>query len=249
MPRPVRGLDFIKDDKLRNIAKQVIFDYKVHEKSSKGFNSSFLDPAQAKIICSQIDGEIESFGGRENAERRVLYSGKPIEDFFTIIEIYGASSEICHRDVLGSLLNSGLKREDLGDIVFCNGKIEFSILKDRINRLDAINQIKNEKVTFEIKESIYFDDSLEEDYIFEASVASFRLDVIVAACLNTSRSKIQPLIKADRVKLNYVVVSSLHTEVEVGDEISISGVGRFSLIEIGNLSRKGRTFVKLLRRG
>ena len=63
--------------------------------------------------------------------------------------------------------------------------------------------------------------------------------------LASEAHKASLLIKSDKVDINHFTVSSVSKEVQQGDIISVRGVGRFILSDIGGLTRKDRLHIIL----
>ena len=79
------------------------------------------------------------------------------------------------------------------------------------------------------------------------TVPSLRLDALLSAGLDLSRSQASGLIAAKRVYLNHVETVHCDAPVEAGDVISVRGCGRIRLEEVGGLTRKGRLSVAIFR--
>ncbi len=112
----------------------------------------------------------------------------------------------------------------------------------------GLNSIKHTPVHIELKAEPTIDYSEERVEIKTGSLSSLRLDSFIALIMNLSRNKAQNLVRSGRVKLNHEINDSVDTKIETSDEISVSKVGRFGILEIGGQSRKGRTFIKYFKR-
>lgn len=151
-----------------------------------------------------------------------------------------------HRDYLGAVLNLGIKREKLGDIVVQDTT---AFLFADIGLADYICQqlqrVKHSSVAVEKmnREGLVFQSP--ELKTMRASLASLRLDAVIAAAYNLSRSEVNGLIESGQVKLNQLEVYKCSAPIKIGDLISVRGKGRFRLEEVGGISRKGRCQVKL----
>jgi RNA-binding protein YlmH len=80
-----------------------------------------------------------------------------------------------------------------------------------------------------------------------ATVPSLRLDAVAAAGYGISRNKILGEITAEKVKVNWSVVSDGSFQVKEGDIISTRGRGRVRLETVRGLTKKGRVSVRLTR--
>jgi len=76
-------------------------------------------------------------------------------------------------------------------------------------------------------------------------VASLRLDAVLSAAFGMSRTKAAELIAAGRVSFNHQVCLRTDKEVDEDSLLSVRGLGRAKLLEIGSVSRKGRSFIKI----
>jgi RNA-binding protein YlmH len=144
-----------------------------------------------------------------------------------------------HRQVLGSLIGLGIKREVIGDIrpgqqgmyVAVSEEISEVILHEW--KKAGREKIQVQKVEGELE---LLPDQGEERRI---TVASSRLDAVAASSFNVSRTVFQELITQGKVKRNDLVVSKIDMEVKPGDVISCRGYGRIRLSDSSE-TRKGR---------
>ena len=81
----------------------------------------------------------------------------------------------------------------------------------------------------------------------KTTVASLRLDAVAGAGFGVSRTKMVREIKAERVKVNWKVVSAPDYQVGFGDTISMRGRGRVVVSEIKGTTKKGRLSLVLQR--
>ena len=76
------------------------------------------------------------------------------------------------------------------------------------------------------------------------TLASNRLDNVVSALMNTSRSKATEVINRGFVSVNHLAVTKTDFEIEEGDILSLRGGGRFIADSLSDKSRKGRIIFK-----
>lgn len=219
--------------------------------------SSFLDPRQQKLTEELLTKEREvSFyldGGLENSERKLCiiyhedYDIKQLEKPYEIIEFswYNkANKKPSHRDFLGSIIGSGIKREMLGDImlqettayVVCTEEISSHILFN-IDRVGSI------PVKSKLAEQI--DLAEEKERIINDTVASLRLDNIIGAGFGLSRTKAAELIKGGKVRVNWEETDQTSKLIKQSDVISLRGKGRIILEEIAGTTKKDRIRVTI----
>lgn len=230
-------MDFIKNDKSRRLYR----NYENLIKSLVGKKyilSKFLDPYEQNLLKSLLNKHqlyYKIFKTHPLAERAlIIFSRNQIESLelalaeVTCLVIENPHPNIKHPDVLGAIMSLSIDRENVGDILVSEDKIEISVLRDVADYIRFnINQINKHPVKLIDKNSPYLDEAMLkfEDKI--VSLSSPRLDNFVSAAINLSRSKAQTIIKAEKVKLNHVRTKNPANQVNVGDAISIRGYGRF----------------------
>ena len=199
-----------------------------------------------------------SFGGYFFAERRRIYL---LPDFMesvcdaTEIIDYGFSSdidallikgsgfeELSHRAVMGSILGLGVERDVVGDIVmldehravvFCDSKMSAFFIEGllRVGRDKvSVERIELDEAILPAKKTVKINDT----------VASSRLDCVVAALCSLSRERAKERIGESLVELDYETVERPDKEVSAPAVISVRGVGKFSVISLGEKTKKGR---------
>lgn len=250
------GFSAVQDDKLLTAKLEDM--YMQCERGCGSVYSFFLDERQCAVaekFCRSLrsDSNHVLWGGFEEAQRKMLciyeYYAEDyvMEDFpmkcltFTWRKEYTLS----HRDFLGSLMAMRLKREVIGDIVIGEGKAQIFVT-DTAAKLILSTVAKIGKVGVSVTDSEHF--SLEIKQEFEetgCTVASMRLDCIVAAAAKVSRENAARLIRSEKVSVNHFPVMSLSHEVGEGDKISVRGSGKFILGAINGTTKKGRIHIIL----
>ena len=206
---------------------------------------------------------IHSFGGYALAERRIFClegndycynyqeddSGKDLEYPLQVIQIKAKnekfSDKLTHRDYLGAILNLGIDRGKVGDII-AEFTSAYVFCKDEISQyiVSNLSKVKHTQVECSVipKQAFHIEPKFEE---IRKSVSSLRLDAVIAAGLNGSRSSLSNLIKGEKVYVNGKRILSNSYSLKEGDVISVRGFGKFRLKEIQSQTRKGRTYVLL----
>ena len=157
------------------------------------------------------------------------------------------AEELGHRDYLGALLNLGIDRSKLGDIlvqeksayVFVNETLADFIVNElvKVRHTVVLPQV--------VKETEFVYEPKFE--IIKGTVASVRLDSLLSLAFNSSRSKLTPLIEGARVYVNGKLITSNAYHVKNNDIISVRGMGRFQFKEIVSETKKGRFYVELYK--
>ncbi len=149
---------------------------------------------------------------------------------------------LTHRDYLGSILGLGLERDALGDIavqndfeavVFCPRTIADFLLKN-------LTKIASDTVkckAYDVDEN--FTDGKKYRPISN-TVASPRLDCVVAALTNLSREAAQNAIRTGLVEVDFEPEERTDLTLTPPTTVSIRGYGRFILRSFDGETRKGR---------
>lgn len=222
--------------------------------------SDFMDLRQQELAVavavneSAIGWKLD--GGYEEAERKrlLVYPEWQVEVndriAYLLISHQGCQEEpIGHRDYLGAVLNLGIKREKLGDIVLQQNAGAFLIVDvDLVDFIcQQLSRVKHSHVVVERIRDEEFVYEPQELTSLQVNLASLRLDAAVASAYNLSRSVVDSLIEGGQVKLNHKEIYKCSAPLKVGDLITVRGQGRFRLEEVGGISRKGRHRVRLSR--
>ncbi|MBQ1390013.1 MAG: hypothetical protein IIY78_10390 [Clostridia bacterium] len=187
------------------------------------------------------------YGGYENSERNVLavfpeYVEVQKEELpITALHVkFRESADITHRDVLGSLMGLGIKREKIGDIVIENGRATFFVKTELSGYVKSqLEKIGREGVSF-CETGADLTKAAPKLSVKNSTVASVRLDAVVGECANMSRSKAQLAVKSGAVFVNSLTVDKCDTKITSGDKISIRGSGKYIVEYDGELSKKGK---------
>lgn len=147
---------------------------------------------------------------------------------------------LSHRDFLGSLLAQGIERRAVGDIVIdgtsCTAILEQSIVPFILQNLKKVG---GTGVSCEETDAGGLTRH-EEFREIKDTIASPRLDCVVAALLNFSRGDAAKLIEAGLVTLNYEACQKIAQPVPEGARITARGHGRYQIERLGPPTKKGR---------
>ena len=208
----------------------------------------FLDEHQRAVAEPLLRGQVFAFdGGYPDAQRTMLCVCPPDGStdgvrypFAALGFMYRSEAELTHRDFLGALLACGVKREAIGDILCGQGLTVAFVGEELVSFLE-------QQLTRVGKESVrvcpHYDGALPAAARLidrRDTVASARLDCVVASLANCSRSQVAERIAAGLVSINHMPCTSLNREVKEGDILSLRGVGRFRVDELHALTKKGR---------
>lgn len=246
----------IKDIDLKNKMYKVIDKANSCLKNYDIKTTDFLNPFEIKnaidILNSEQDLNYKITGGYKNAERQIIYifpyyiEQETLENNLRFIQIEGnfKFKSISHRDYLGALLNLGIKREKIGDIIihdkFCQVIVSEDICDFIIIHLEKVsrNKVKVKEIT--VKD---IEESMQTFKEISFTVSSLRIDSIISGVYNISRNESLKLIKGEKIHLNYEKITSPSREVKKDSLISARGYGR-AIIQIGDLTKKGRIKIR-----
>lgn len=159
---------------------------------------------------------------------------------------------LTHRDYLGSLLALGLDREVTGDILVRGedsalGPGADIIVTEEIADFITMNYDKagHTSLTAEVLpiSRLHVEPVRLESH--RDTVASLRLDSIVASAFRLSRAKAAEAIRRGLVSVNSAEALKVDAEVEAGDRIVLRGQGKVILSEVGGTTRKDRIRITL----
>ncbi|CDC92335.1 putative uncharacterized protein [Firmicutes bacterium CAG:227] len=157
------------------------------------------------------------------------------------------AENLTHRDYLGAILNLGIERSKIGDIlvedkkayIFCHNSLcEFlmneicrvrhtTVVPSIIENKEEFPSVKLQKVT--------------------GTVSSVRLDSVTALAFSTSRSSILPLIEEKKLFVNGKNIVSNAYHLKEGDIVSVRGKGKYRFDGTTNLTKKNRYHVEVSR--
>ncbi|AIQ64949.1 RNA-binding protein S4 [Paenibacillus stellifer] len=221
--------------------------------------TDFLDPRQGYILHTLVnrhpDVQVKWDGGHEEAERRRAliapdYRSLDGEDLglqvLNIVPEEQKQSDLEHGDYMGSLLGLGIKRSKIGDIHVLPGGCHAVVTSDIADYLALhLSSVGRASVSVEVLPVSALKTAEVKLDPVELTVSSLRLDGIAADVVRLSRSKILAPIKAGRVRVNWKVEEDPSSHLKEGDVVSVQGFGRFKMLEVGSLTKKGRYRVKV----
>ena len=217
----------------------------------------FLSPREQVLIRRMLAPmELRFFGGSDQAERAVCCW---LPDYLEEDWLTGEDSPICavratyfekdqltHRDFLGSLMGSGIKRETVGDIYVGTGSCDFLVTREILpyvlDNLVSAGRTKLRVEQIALEQLAVPAVSVRE---FRDTVSSLRLDSIVGSGFRMARGKAVALIEAGKVSLNDLPCLKPDKLLTEGDKISARGFGKLILAQIGGKTKKDRISIVL----
>ena len=223
-------------------------------------NTCFLSLRELDMtnyLFGQTEG-LYIFGGYADAERKMLvFLPDYLEEDSLNLE---DSPVVClratfyegdtptHRDFLGALMGAGIARETVGDICVGKGYCDFFVTaeiapyieqnfssagrtKVRLQRIPLSDANVPQAETKEIRDT----------------VSSLRLDSIISSGFRVSRSAAAGYITAGKVSIDGLPCEKPDKAVAEGAKISVRGLGKIQLINVGGQTKKGRISITINR--
>ncbi len=155
------------------------------------------------------------------------------------------SDSFSHRDILGALMNLGIERSVLGDILLDgNTAYVITLRKMQAYICRELSRIKHTTVacTVVTAADVTWHPAFQE---ITGSVSSVRPDSVSALAFHRSRTVIQAAIQEGRLFVNGRLITTNACHLREGDRISIRGLGKYEFLGAAGVSKKGKTIVKI----
>ena len=226
----------------------------------------FLSPAQQAAVSDllRLWGSPRHcfFGGYPEAERRLcaflpdwqeeegLWDNEEDQPLCVVEAEFTSGGDLSHRDILGSLMGLGLTREKLGDILQPEPTCaQVVVLKEVAGILTSQWESAGRHKCKSVKQLPLSQLSPKPPQVklIRDTVATLRLDAVLASGFSLSRSKAAAYIAAGKAAVNHRECLKNDKLVEEGDVLTCRGLGKCVIKEITGQSRKGRIMLVLER--
>ena len=220
--------------------------------------SDFLNLNELNILHTIPKDELHTmyvtFGGYDYSERQMVafLPDALCYDYEYPISVMKVSplqrkfsDKLSHRDYLGAILNLGIERCKIGDILVEDNYAIIFVQKTLENyMLDELKRIKHTSVvaTVEDMQDFHYQPNTKE---IKGTVSSLRLDSLLALAFASSRSKLVAFIEGGKVFVNGKLITSNGYQIKENDIVSVRGLGRFRYIETMSQTKKGRYYITL----
>ena len=225
--------------------------------------TEFLTPGQQKRLARSMPHTVvppRCFGGYENAERGRLFFLPPyfegldeevsrallaacFAESVIPLKIKGSGYyKLAHRDFLGAVLNLGIERDALGDVLVV-GENEAILFCDALMAKFLIENLSRVAGDAVCVGTCVLPPDFDGGRRFERmtdTVASPRADAVVSALCNLSRERAKALFLAARVEIDEEVVEKYDREVAAGAVLVVRGHGKFIIRSLSDKTKKGR---------
>ena len=251
-----------EDEELRGLFAR-LGDLLARSEQGETVMSAFLSPAEQHHAEAFLRGRGATFsfwGGFEDAERKRAYllpdymeMGEILTD---TLEAYGIDASILtlritgsgyktlgHRDFLGALLGLGLERSVLGDISVNEEGTEAFLFCDAViagfieSEMQTVGNDKVKICRVQAEECVI---PKRRTQPISDTVASPRLDSVVATLCGLSRERARQTVVSGLVELNYESEDRPDRTVASGSTVSVRGFGKYRILSVEDRTKKGR---------
>lgn len=202
-------------------------------------------------VSREIFGiEYVKFGGAEGAERVMIRFGSESDLGYSmpfpisLIKVEPLSQKyaekLSHRDFLGAIMNLGIERDTMGDIVIIDNVGYIFVKEDMATYIaDSLTKVRRTDVKSEVTETLP-DGQLYRTERRNVQANGERLDAMVAKVFSLSREEAQSLFKKRLVFADGREIDSTSYIPKPNEKISVRGHGRFIYVGPQSLTRKGK---------
>lgn len=230
-----RGINIFSD--FLNLNEQNIFiGLKNELPMIKYFAYGGFNDAERKMLC---------FCGKENASNAedIIY---PIACIKVVPLNQKFSDSLNHRDFLGAVLNLGLDRSKIGDILIDENEgyiFAHTGISEYI--IDQLIKVKHTMVQSSLidRKDFNYKPKLKE---VVGTVSSVRLDSILSVAFHSSRSSLSGLIEGGKVSVGGKIIMSNSYVLKENDVVSVRGYGKFIYAGTSYQTKKGRYSVRIM---
>lgn len=194
--------------------------------------------------------------GHKYGDRAILFflpeymdREEAVKDRLALIKIEPVNSkfsdELNHRDYLGALMNLGIERSLIGDILTDGHCAYVFCLRDIVDFiLSELFRVKHTSVNCTIAElsECSMEPKFEE---LNVNVASERLDAVISSVWNMSRNISSGIIQKEAVTVDGRYVTQSGYSLKDGERVSVRGYGKFIYCGTDRSTKKGRLYVKI----
>jgi len=192
------------------------------------FLPSYMDSGMAEEAAEDADGGILPF---------VCLRVRPANARFT--------DHPGHRDYLGALMHLGVRREMIGDILPGEEEAYLFVMKSIAETVEQeLTQVRHTTVEVARVPAAQCSAQIRTQEM-RGSIASERIDALLAMVWKLSRSDAQKLIEKELVYAGGSLVTSASYTPREGERISVRGYGKFLYLGCAGSTRKGRLIAQV----
>lgn len=217
--------------------------------------SDFLDLQQQSILARSKISNYVLLGGYDGAERKIACFGSsfqneqpPLPANWVKISPFSQkfADTFTHRDFLGALMNLGIERCVLGDLLLHENECYVFISESIVSYIiEALDCVRHTKVKCEIIPELP-QIAIAQPQDTTVIAAANRADAIIASVYNISRNDALSLITSGKVFINSAQLMQNHKSLNENDIVSVRGYGRFIFSQVTDKNtRSGKLRIKI----
>jgi len=151
---------------------------------------------------------------------------------------------LSHPSIMGSLYQLNLKKEIFGDIIIGNPCYVVVVSHMAQYIIQNIYEIGSKKVELEECDLKEIEDYKPSFETIITTVASERIDVVIAKIIGTSRNVVDEKFKNKKIILNYEIATKSSYILKEGDIFSIRKNGKYKYLGTSSKSKKDKYVIQ-----
>lgn len=223
-------------------------------------STCFLSPRElemARFLFGAPEG-LHAFGGYGDAERKMLIY---LPDYLDGDALWEEDSPcVClradfyqgdspsHRDFLGALMGAGIGRETVGDICVGEGRCDFFVTAEiapyLLQNFTGAGRTKLHLTQIPLTQAEIPQPEVKE---IKDTLASLRLDSVASSGFRIGRSLAAQYIAAGKAAVDGLPCEKPDKLMAEGATVSIRGLGKIKLAQVGGRTKKDRISVVIHR--
>ena len=249
-----------KNDEDRMLLAKVFDKIQSGIRKSIPASTAFLSPREqelARFLFGNTEG-LCAFGGYSGAERKMLvYLPEYLEESWLLREDspivcihadFYHGDKLNHRDLLGALMGAGIARETIGDICVGNGSADFFATAEIAPYLmQSFSSAGRTALHLKLIPLDCVQVPEPETRELRDTLASLRLDSVISSGFRIGRSLAAQYVTAGKAAIDGLPCEKPDKQVPEGAKISVRGLGKIQLAQVGGETKKGRISVTIRR--
>lgn len=237
---------------------------KLSKTRNKIVNTEFLSIYQKEIIKKELNkNKIQNyffFGGYDGAEGEILviypekldrdFALANLKDILKVVRIKLPKEVIgkySHREYLGSVMQTGLNRNRIGDIIVHDTEAYIVVLNENAEYIADFlkGNARFGKANIEAIDYTEIKVKKPEFEEFTITISSMRLDNIVSEIAKVSRSKSEKMLSEEKVFVNAKCEMKGSKLIDEKDILVVRGKGKFVIDKVIGSNKKGKVVVEI----
>ena len=252
--RDMYGENPFRDAEDRLLFAKALDRFKASQYKNHAAFTDFMNPQRGVMFLQRfvkMGVNVGVYGGYEGAERMMLgfapdYADGLAGGEYPITPLAVAyngrfSRALTHRDYLGAVLGLGIDRGKIGDIQLVESGAVMYVESDiAAYIMENLLDVGRTAVTVAVHTQVHSVEATGTQK--RITVASLRVDAVIAVAFHLSRGKAAALIESEKVFVNWAVAKKT-LQLGEGDIVTIRGMGRVRVDAAVGHTKKDRVVV------